>query len=172
MLRSMTSPTQRIALLDVGLAAVFVALAIAFMLAVSDDEGVTWAAVPVFALVPLGLLARRAAPLAGLGALIVAVGIHVAAFGTVTRCGLALPVDGILVFAAAARLPLRQAALGWALGLGAAMLVLGWDESAPIDEAGAFIAVLLTVVWAAGAALHAVAHRTASEKISLEPARS
>jgi hypothetical protein len=172
MLRSMTSPARTIAPLDAVLAAIFVVLGVAYMIGVVDDEGGSWAAVPLFTLVPVTLLWRRVAPLQAIAGLVAAVGIHAALFGTVTRCGLFVPVDCLLVFAAAARLPWRMAIAGWALGLGAALLMLGFDESAPLDEAGVFIAVLVTGVWAAGAALHALATRSLAAKISLEPVRS
>jgi hypothetical protein len=172
MLRSMTTPTRSVSPLDAMLAAIFVVLGVAFMIAVLDDEGGSWAAVPLFTLVPVTLLWRRVAPLQAIAGLIAAVGIHAVLFGTLTRCGLFLPVDFLLVFAAAARLPLRMAVAGWALALGAALLMLGFDESAPLDEAGVFIAALVTGVWAAGAALRALATRSVATKISLEPARS
>ena len=89
-----------------------------------------------------------------------------------TRCGLFLPVDFLLVFAASARLPWRLATAGWALALGAALLMLGFDQSAPLDEAGVFVGVLVTAAWAAGLALRAVAHASAEPAVILEPART
>jgi hypothetical protein len=171
MLRSMTSPKRSITLFDALLTAIFVALSVAFMIATIDDEGGSWVAVPLFTLVPMTLLWRRVAPLQALGALIAAVGIHAALFGTMTRCGLFLPVDFLLVFAAAARLPWRLATAGWALALGAALLMLGFDQSAPLDEAGVFVGVLVTAAWAAGLALRAVAHASSEPAVTLEPAR-
>ena len=100
-----------------------------------DDEGGSWAQVPVFALVPLPLLWRRVAPLQALVGAIAAVGVHVALFGTVTRCGLFLPVEFLLVFAAGARLDLRGALAGLALSLGGIALMLGFDQSAPLQDA-------------------------------------
>jgi hypothetical protein len=172
MLRSMTSVKRAIAPLDAGLAAVFVVLAVLFMVAVRDDEGGSWAAVPLFTLVPMALLWRRVAPLGALGGLVAAVGVHIALFGTMTRCGLFLPVDFLLVFAASARLPRHLALAGLALGLGAALLMLGFDQSAPLDEAGVFIGVLTTAVWAAGAGLRAVAHHSVAAGLAPAPARS
>ena len=69
------------------------------------------------------------------------------------------------MFAAGARLPWRLAVAGLGLGLGAALLMLGFDQSAPLDEAGVFVGVLVTGVWAAGAALHAVATRTSAPAV-------
>ena len=172
MLRSMTSLKRSITPFDALLAAVFVALGVAFMIATIDDEGGSWAAVPVFTLVGVPLLWRRVAPLQAIAGLLAAVGVHVALFGTMTRCGLFLPVDFLLVFAAGARLPWRLAVAGLGLGLGAALLMLGFDQSAALDEAGVFVGVLVTGVWAAGVALHAVAHASAEPAATLEPART
>jgi hypothetical protein len=172
MLRSMTSVKRAITPLDAALAAIFVVLGVVYMIAVVDDEGGSWAAVPLFTLIPVTLLWRRVSPLGALGGLVAAVGVHVALFGTVTRCGLFLPVDFLLVFAASARLPWRMAVAGLAVGLGAALLMLGFDQSAPLDEAGVFICLLVTGVWAAGAALAAVAHRSTSTTMAPAPAGS
>ena len=172
MLRSMTSPKRSITLSDALLTAIFVALSVAFMIATIDDEGGSWVAVPLFTLVPMTLLWRRVAPLQALGGLIAAVGIHAALFGTMTRCGLFLPVDLLLVFAASARLPWRLATAGWALALGAALLMLGFDQSAPLDEAGVFVGVLVTAVWAGGLALRAVTQASSETAVVLEPART
>jgi hypothetical protein len=168
----MTSLKRSITPFDALLAAVFVALSVAFMIATIDDEGGSWAAVPVFTLGAVPLLWRRVAPLQAITGLLAAVGVHVALFGTMTRCGLFLPIDFLLVFAAGARLPWRLAVAGLGLGLGAALLMLGFDQSAPLDEAGVFVGVLVTGVWAAGAALHAVAHASAEPAATLEPART
>jgi hypothetical protein len=171
MLRSMTSLKRSITPFDAVLTAIFVALSVAFMIATVDDEGGSWLAVPLFTLVPMTLLWRRVAPLQALGGVIAAVGVHAALFGTMTRCGLFLPVDFLLVFAASARLPWRLAVAGWGLALGAALLMLGFDQSAPLDEAGVFVGVLVTGVWAAGAALRAVAQAASEPAPALEPAR-
>jgi hypothetical protein len=171
MLRSMTSLKRAVAPLDIALTALLVAVAVAYMIAVIGDEGGSWAAVPVFALVPLGLLWRRTAPLHAIGGLIVAVGLHAALFGTMTRCGIVLPVAFLLAFSAGARLPRPLAMAGWALALGGALLMLGFDQSAPLDDAGVFVAVLTTVVWAAGAVLRTVARREPATGLALDPAR-
>jgi hypothetical protein len=168
----MTSVKRAITPLDAAITAVFLVLGVVYMAAVVDDEGGSWAAVPLFALVPVMLLWRRQAPLAALAGLVAAVGIHIVLFGTLTRCGVFLAVDLLLVFAAGARLPWRLSVLGLALALGGAVLMLGFDASAPLDEAGVFAAVLVSGVWAVGAALHAVAVRTAETGAVPVPARS
>ena len=148
MLRSMTSVKAAITPLDAAIAAFFLVLGLAYMAAVVDDEGGSWAAVPLFALVPVTLLWRRQSPLGALAGLVAAVAIHIALFGTLTRCGVFLAVDLLLVFSAGARLPWRLSVLGLAAGLGGAMLMLGFDETAPLDESGVFAGVLIAGVWA------------------------
>ena len=114
MLRSMTSLRRDIARSDVLLTVLFVVLALLFMATAVDEEGGSWAAVPVFALVAVPLLWRRVAPIPALLGLTAAVGLHVALFGTLTRCGFVFPVEFFLVFAAGARLGLRGALAGLA----------------------------------------------------------
>jgi hypothetical protein len=170
MFRSMTSPTTRIAPLDAALAAFFVAVSVAFMIASVDDEGGSWAAVPVFTLVAVPLLWRRMAPLHALAGLAGAVGLHVALFGTITRCGLFLPVDFLLVFAAAVRLPWRMAVVGLGLGIGGAILMLGFDQSASLQDAGVFAAALVTGVWVVGIVVRTLHTRMVAAPAQLEPA--
>ena len=113
-----------------------------------------WTFTPVLALVPLTLLWRRVSPIGALCGFIAAIGLSIALFGTYTRCGLVFPVEFFLVFAAGARLGWRGAIAGWLLGIAAACLTLGWDASAPLDEAGVYICVLLTGVWGIGRIVH------------------
>src|SRR5918998_4505843 len=112
MLRSMTSVKRAITPLDAAITAVFLVLGVVYMVAVVDDEGGSWAAVPLFALVPVTLLWRRRSPLGALAGLVAAVGIHIALFGTLTRCGVFLVVAMLLAFSAGARLPWRLSLLG------------------------------------------------------------
>jgi hypothetical protein len=154
MLRSMTSVKRDITPLDVLLTVVFVAFSILFMVSALSDEGGSWVAVPLFALVALPLLWRRVAPIQALCGFIAAIALHVVLFGTVTRCGLVFPVEFFLVFAAGARLGLRGALAGWVLGIAAACLTLGWDQSAPIADAGVYICVLLTGIWVIARLVH------------------
>jgi glucose-6-phosphate-specific signal transduction histidine kinase len=154
MLRSMTSLKRDITRTDVLLTVICAALSVVFMLSVLDDEGGSWAEVALFPVVTLPLLWRRVAPVQALVGFIAAIGLHVALFGTLTRCGLVFPVEFFLVFAAGARLGWRGAGLGWVLGVAAACLTLGWDASAPIDEAGVYINVLLTGIWLTARFVH------------------
>ena len=132
----MTSLRRSITRFDVLLALVGVAFAVFFGIAVGEDEGAPWLFTPVLALVPLTLLWRRVSPIGALCGLIAAIGLSIALFGTYTRCGLVFPIEFFLVFAAGARLGGAAPSLGWLLGIAAACLTLGWDASAPLDEAG------------------------------------
>ena len=150
----MTSLRRSITRFDVLLALAGVAFAVFFGIAVGEDEGAPWLFTPVLALVPLTLLWRRVSPIGALCGLIAAIGLSIALFGTYTRCGLVFPIEFFLVFAAGARLAWRGAVLGWLLGIAAACLTLGWDASAPLDEAGVYICVLLTGVWVIARLVH------------------
>src|SRR5215218_7392161 len=112
MLRSMTAVKRDVSGTDVLLTVVAVAFAVFFAVAVVEDEGGPWVLVPLFALVPLPLLWRRVSPNGALVGFIAAIALHVALFGTKTRCGLVFPVEFFLVFAAGARLGLRGAVAG------------------------------------------------------------
>ncbi len=154
MLPSMTSLKRSVTPFDALLTLAGVAFAVLFGIMVVGDEGAPWAFVPVLTLVPLTLLWRRVSPIGALCGFIAAIGLSVALFGTYTRCGLVFPIEFFLVFAAGARLGWRGAMLGWLLGIAAACLTLGWDASAPIADAGIYICVLLTGVWAIARLVH------------------
>jgi signal transduction histidine kinase len=155
MLRSMTSIKRAITPLDVLLTAAFLALGVVYGVGVVDDEGGSWAQVPVFALFALPLLWRRVAPLQALIGAIAALGVHIALFGTVTRCGLFLPVEFLLVFAAGARLDMRGALAGLALSLGGIALMLGFDQSAPLQDAMLFVTAFVVPIWGIARLVHA-----------------
>jgi signal transduction histidine kinase len=151
MLGSMTSLKRGIAPYDVLLTLIFVGLGVVLMVAAVDEEGAPVAAVPLFALIPLTLLWRRVSPLAALAGIIVAVGFHIALFGTITRCGVYLPVTFLLVFAAGARLDWRGALAGLGLSLAGVALMLQWDEAAgaPLTiDTFAYVTVFLVAIWA------------------------
>jgi hypothetical protein len=154
MLGSMTSLKRSITRSDVLLTLAGVAFAVFFGISVSADEGAPWTFTPVLVLVPLTLLWRRVSPIGALCGFIAVIGLSVALFGTYTRCGLVFPIEFFLLFAAGARLAWRGAIVGWLLGIAAACLTLGWDASAPLDEAGVYICVLLTGVWVIARLVH------------------
>jgi glucose-6-phosphate-specific signal transduction histidine kinase len=158
MLGSMTSLKRGIGPYDVVLTVIFLGLGVVLMIAAVDEEGAPAAAVPVFALIPLTLLWRRVSPLGALGGIIAAVGFHIALFGTITRCGVFLPVVFLLVFAAGARLDWRGALAGLGLSLGAVALMLQWDEAAgaPLTlDTFAYVTVFVSGIWVIARLVHA-----------------
>jgi hypothetical protein len=154
MLDAMTSLRRGISRLDVLIAVLAVGLSVVLMLEDHADEGASLLALPLFLPIPLTLLWRRAAPLHALAAALVAVTVHVAVFGNITRCGAFLPISFLLVFTPAARLPLRGALQGLGLYLVATTVMLGWDRSAGIG-ALPYACSLAAVVFASGRLVHA-----------------
>lgn len=131
MSKHMTVAWGRISRLDVALTLLLSVLAVGLMAEnkySSDGPAhVSLLALPAFVIVSLALLWRSIDPLFGLGAVIVALGLHFAVFGELVRCGVGLPVIALLTFSAAVRLDRRQALLGLALGLTATLLLCATD---------------------------------------------
>ena len=105
MMRTMSRTGESIGRLDIAIAVALSALGLLLMYGNATDADVdaSWLAMPVFLGVTIPLLWRRAAPLQAMAAVAVAVAVHIALFGSVTRCGVVFPVVGVLVFAIAAR---------------------------------------------------------------------
>jgi signal transduction histidine kinase len=122
MMRTMGRTGESIGRLDIAIAVALSALGLLLMYgnATDADVNASWLAMPVFLLVTIPVLWRRVAPLAALAAVAIALAIHIAAFGSVVRCGVAFPVVGVLVFSAAARLDRRTAL--WALAAAIAVI--------------------------------------------------
>ncbi len=102
-----------------------------------------------FVLITAPVLWRRRAPVQAAAGFLVAVGLHVAAFGTVTRCGLVLPVSFVLGFAAAANLPQREALLALG-GIVAAQAVMLLDDGSAGLDAMVIAVPAALAVWAGG----------------------
>jgi signal transduction histidine kinase len=136
---------------DIAVAAVVSVLGLALMLAnVSDSEvDASPLAMPLFLLVTVPLVWRRAAPLAMLCAAVAALLLHVALFGELVRCGIAFTVAFLLAFAVAERLELRPAIAGLGLAL---VIVVATSLSDPAVDAAAlpFFAPLTAAVWGIG----------------------
>jgi hypothetical protein len=149
MIRSMTSGHEGIGKLDVALTVLFSALGLLLMYGnvVDNEVDANALAVPVFLLVTIPLLWRRAAPVNALAFTLGGLVVHDVLFGTdVVRCGVLLPVVFLLVFSAGARLELREARLGLVLGLGAILA-----ESITFFGAfGVVMAAITTAVWYTG----------------------
>jgi signal transduction histidine kinase len=155
MLGAMTSIRGRLNAIDVLLTLFIVGLGIVMMIADVSDEGASWLAVPLFLPVTLTMLWRRSSPLGALAAAAVAVAVHIALFGTITRCGVYLPLQFFLVFSAAARLGWRGAFVGLALSCAGMTVMLGWDASAGLD-ALPYASVLVLGVWVVGRIVNTV----------------
>jgi hypothetical protein len=149
MMRSMTSARQGIGKLDVALTVLFSGLGILLMYGNVTDSKVDASplAIPVFLLVTLPLLWRRAAPTAALAATLGGLLIHDVLFGTdVIRCGVLLPTVFLLVFSAGARLDQRESRMALALGLGSIVA-----ESITFFGAfGVVFAGITTAIWYTG----------------------
>ena len=99
------------------------------------------------AVVPV--LWRRRAPLLAVAATIAGTAIHIAAYGTIGRCGLLLPLAFVEAFAAASLLDRRKALYGLVLALGSGVVCLSADSTA--RWGGLTISVPVTVaVWFIG----------------------
>lgn len=117
--------------------------------AINHKINASYLAMPVFLAVTVPVLWRRAAPLATLAVVLAALLVHVALFGTITRCGVVFPVVWVLVFAAGARLELRAALVALALGLGSLAVMASSDSQVNLFHAAPF-AVFSAIVWGAG----------------------
>jgi len=118
MMEAMRAGTGRITKLDVGITAAVAVLGLVLMVAnVTDPEiEASVVSVPLFLIVTLPMLWRRAAPLAAAAAVTVLLLVHLVLFGTeVIRCGVILPMCFLLAFSSGKYLDKRLALAG--LGL-------------------------------------------------------
>ena len=157
MIASMTSVRQRIGKLDIAIAAVASAGAAYYMATEVNDDKIqaSVAAVPLFMLVTIPLVWRRAAPVAALAATLGAVLLHSALFGTdVIRCGIVIPVVFLLGFAAGARLPARESFIGLVLAEVTITAMILTDGAEDIISALPFVLPLMAVLWGIGRVVH------------------
>jgi hypothetical protein len=156
MIRPMTHAGRPIGTLDIALAAVLSVLGLLLVSANAADAEVqaSFVAVPFFLAVTVPLVWRRAAPLRALGATLVALVAHVAAFGTMTRCGVLFPVTWLLAFAAGATLERDDALKGLALSLAIVVAFVLADFSIGPEVLPVFLPVT-ALIWGAGRLLHA-----------------
>jgi signal transduction histidine kinase len=154
MMRTMRRTEESIGRLDIAIAVALSALGLLLMYGNATDADVdaSWLAMPVFLGVTIPLLWRRAAPLQAMAAVAVAVALHIALFGSVTRCGVVFPVVGVLVFAIAAHFE-RTTAL-WALAGGLAIIF----GMAAADATGFGVVTLLVPLTIVAFALGRVAY--------------
>lgn len=149
MINVMTSTREGIGKWDVAIAVLFSLLGLLLMYGnVSDEEVEASAlAIPLFLLVTVPLLWRRAAPIGAVAAALAGLVAHDLLFGVeVIRCGVVLPMAFVFAFTAGAQLEGREAAIGLALSLG---LIVAEG----ITFLGAFAVVIAAVtaaLWAIG----------------------
>jgi signal transduction histidine kinase len=121
MMESMTAAGERIAKRDIAIAVGFslAGLFLMFVNVVDDEIEADPLAVPLFLLVTVPLLWRRAAPVAAAGAALAGLAVHDVLFGTeVIRCGVVLPMAFLFAFTAGAQLQGREGWIALALSLG------------------------------------------------------
>jgi signal transduction histidine kinase len=154
MMRTMGRTGESIGRVDIAIAVALSALGALLMYGNATDAEVdaSWLAIPVFLGVTVPILWRRAAPLQAMAAVAVALGVHIALFGSVVRCGVVFPVVGVLVFTVAARFD-RATSL-WVLAGGLAIIV----GMAAADATGFGVVALLVPLTLVACALGRVAH--------------
>ena len=109
----------------------------------------SWASVPVFAAATLPILWRRRNMIAVLGVTLVALGVHVAAFGWMVRCGAGLPLSLALAYGAGRLLRGRDSWVGLGLTMAVQVLVLVKDSAAGLEIIPVTAAVA-AAAWGAG----------------------
>ena len=153
MISFMPTKGPPIARRDVAIAVLFAVLAVPFIGLQDGHDGQNLGARPLMgllillAVVPL-LWRRRAALIAASGTLI-GTAIHVAIYGTITRCGVLLPLFFVEAFAVGAWLERREAFVGLAIVLASCVVCLSADASA--GWSGLTVAVPVSLaVWFIG----------------------
>jgi len=155
MISPMPTGGPRIARRDIAIAVLFAVAGVPFIGWMQDGHhGHTFgAARPVMGflilLATVPVLWRRRAPLLAAAGTLVGTAIHVAIYGTITRCGLLLPLFFVEAFAVAAWQERRDALIGLAIVLGSGVVCLSSDQAAHWD--GLEVAVPVTLaVWFIG----------------------
>jgi signal transduction histidine kinase len=140
---------------DIAIFAIFAVLAVPFVGWMQDgSHGHTFAPADpasgfLILLAVIPLLWRRNAPLLAVSGTLIGLGIHVAAYGTITRCGVILPLLFVEAFAVGAWLDRRESVVGLVLVLAAGVVCLSHDASAGWGGLGVSVPVTL-VVWGIG----------------------
>jgi signal transduction histidine kinase len=142
---------ERPARRDIAIALVASMLGVLLMVSNVNDSKIDApaASVPAFVLFTIPLLWRRSAPLAAAAAALVALLIHVAAFGTLTRCGVAFPVAFLLAFTAGVQLERRESLMVLGVIFGIVVAMMASDSSVDL-RALPFFAPLTAGVWGIG----------------------
>ncbi len=136
MIQTMTRPGPPIARRDIIIALLFAIGSVAMAGWLQDGAKAGTLASPdavagfAALLYAVPVLWRRRYPLLAAAATLVGFAIHVVAFGSLTRCGVAIPELFVEAFTIAALLDGRTAALGLVLPLGSSVVMLSSDTSA------------------------------------------
>ncbi len=153
MISFMPAKGPPIARRDIAIAVVFAVLTVPFIGLQDGHHGENVGARPVMgflillAVVPV--LWRRRAPLIAASGTLIGTAIHVAIYGTITRCGLLLPLLFVEAFAVGAWLDRPEAFVGLAIVLASSVVLLSADASA--GWSGLTVAVPISVaVWFIG----------------------
>jgi signal transduction histidine kinase len=152
MISFMPAGGPRIARRDIAIAVLFAVIGVPFIGWLQDGRhGGVAPGDPVMGLLILlavvPVLWRRRAPLIAAAGTLIGTAIHVLAYGTITRCGLLLPLLFVEGFAVAAWLDRREALVGLALVLGSSVVCLSADKSAGWDGLTVAVPVTLAVWW-------------------------
>lgn len=152
MISFMSAGGPPIARRDILIAGLFTVLSVPFITFGHETRGHT-VAHPVMGLVILmavvPVLWRRRSPLTAAAATLIGTAIHVAIYGTITRCGIMLPLLFVEGFAMGAWLDRRESFVGLVLVLGTGVVLLSHDQSA--GWSGLTVSVPVTlVVWFIG----------------------
>jgi hypothetical protein len=176
MIASMFATGERVAKRDLAFAAVISALGVMQMIANVRDPDIDASAlaVPLFLLVTVPLVWRRAAPLAALGATLAALLVHIALFGTIVRCGVMFPLLFMLAFSAGAMLPRRDGLLALALSLVTVLIMVLADAGENIVSGLWFFLPLTAGVWGIGRVVRSrgrIAEELQARTVELREAR-
>jgi len=151
---------------DVAITVLFAVLGVIFVGFAQDDgygadstAGKTLMGVSIL-LAVIPVLWRRRLPLVAATGTLIGTAIHVAAFGTIGRCGLLLPLFFVEAFSVGAWLDRRKALVGLGIVLGAGVVCLSADSSA--GWGGLTISVPVSIaVWFIGRVVRSRAHLAA-----------
>jgi signal transduction histidine kinase len=152
MISFMPTGGPRIARRDVAIAALFAVIGVPFIGWMQDGRhGGVAPGDPVMGflilLAVLPVLWRRRAPLIAATGTLIGTAIHVVAYGTITRCGLLLPLLFVEGFAVGAWLERRDSLVGLAIVLGSGVVCLSADQSAGWSGLTVAVPVTLAVWW-------------------------
>jgi hypothetical protein len=149
MIAAMTTATARIAKRDLAIASVASLIGLLDMISLLAYKAVQASVlvVPVFLVVTVPLVWRRAAPIAAGAAALAGLLLHLALFGTeITRCGVVLPTAFLLSFAAGAHQDDREGRLAMVPALG----LIATEGAYFLGTFALVFAVLATAFWGIG----------------------